>query len=261
MYMKISGVVTWKPTADLLRGVTPKMLPYVVGTMMTRLAQDGQAQVRKQLPVNFDRPTSFTVRGVFVGKVERGSLERTVYFPDSQQQAGRGEREYIRPGALGTPRRSMKRTEVLLQRGGYLPPGWVTTPGKGAKLDRHGNISGAAYKQMINVLQLKKMESPNARDVYQKSQKRAGKLGVASEFFAVTPGSNKLAKGGGWLPPGVWRHMPGRKLTQILKFVSKASYQPRMDITNEVQDGIKPMLDQRWAEAASAIKIRFARPR
>lgn len=253
--MNITAQVDFHLTATELGVNAPRQVPYAAASMLTALAGDVRAAVQRQMPQVFDRPTDFTVRGVFTKGATRAKLESEVYFPESPDQAGKSKREYIRPGAQGAARRNQKKTEFLLTRIGALPAGWVTTPGKGATLDAHGNLAGSVYRQIINVLQIR----PGQKPVAARSMKAAKKMGVAAVFFAVAPGANTLGKNGGWLPPGVWKHLPDRKISQILKFVKKASYTKRLDVKQIARDTIKAQAPARWRESAKSITERFAR--
>jgi hypothetical protein len=178
--------------------------------------------------------------------------ESRVFFKESEAASGKAKNEHIRPGAQGAAARSQKKTEYLLTRLGDLPPGWVTVPGKAMPLDGFGNLAGAYYKQIVNVLQLKVNTSAKAvKGISKASQRRAVRMGAVSEMFTVTPGKNTMAKGGGWLPPGVYKHLPGRKLLQMLKFVRKASYKPRLDMQQVVSDAVTLNAEARWAESSA----------
>jgi hypothetical protein len=255
--MNVTSEVDTAGVEVTMGSVRRNELPYVVGTMLTKLSADGKEGLQKRMPEVFDRPTAFTERGVFTKRATRDDPEAAVFIPNSDDESGKAAREYMRPSAEGASRRHQKKTEYLLTRMGVLPAGWVTTPGKGATLDGYGNIAGSVYKQIINVLQIR-YNAP--KPVSQRSQKARGSArGGDTLFFAVTPGPNKLAKGGGWLPPGVWKHLPGRHITQILKFVKKASYRPRLKPIEEVQAVVNAKAQERWDEAAVLIRERFSR--
>ena len=246
--------VDFLPCAQALGIEAPRMLPYVAAATLTALAGDGGQRIQKRMTEVFDRPTNFTVRGVFTRAAAKTRLAAEVFVPQSQDASGRSSREYMRPGVYGASARRQKKTEYLLERIGALPPGWVTVPGNAAARDSHGNLPGAVYAQIINVLQIR---YNRPKPVSARSQKGARRLGVSSLFFAVAPGLNALGKGGGWLPPGVWKHLPGGRITQVLKFVKKASYRPLMNLTHEVQLAVAQNLDQRWRENFSTIDARF----
>ena len=261
--MQLQIEIKTKHVTDALDDAARRQVPFVMAQTLTALAKDVQAHLKKRLPAVFDQPTPFTERGVFMQRAEKTNLNAQVFFPDSQEQSGHGVREYIRPGARGGIR-SQKRTEYLLTGMGFLPTGWVTVPGsyfkKGNNLDGYGNIPGAIYKQIINLLQIKKYDTKGARQKYAASQKRVAKMGVVDEFFAVGRGANQLNKGGGWLPPGVYRRTgkSGRELVQYLLFVPKAKYNVRLDVMAESQKVVDANLQQRFAESVQTITTRFA---
>lgn len=238
-----------------------RQVPFVTARTLTALAGDVQDHLKRQLPVAFDRPTPFTQRGIFMQRAEKRDLTAIVYFPESQDQSGKATREYIRPGAMGASARNQKKTEYLLTRMGWMPSGWVTVPGKyimAGKLNSYGNMPGSYYKQIIRALQIKTTKGP-PKPPSAASQKRAVKMGVASEFFAVAPGANRLSKGGGWLPPGVYKRegRHGEVLRQYLKFVRKASYKMRLNVKAEAQKAVTQNLNKRWNEAVQEIVTRF----
>lgn len=230
-------------------------VPYASAALLTALAGDVREHLQTSgLPKAFDRPTDFTLRGVYVKRATKDQMEAEVYFPDSDDERGKSRREYLRPGAKGG-RRHQKKTEFLLSRIGALPAGWVATPGKGAQLDAHGNLAGSVYRQIINVLQIR---YNNLKPVSGRSQKAAQRLGVDSLFFVIVPGPNKLGRNGSWLPPGVWKHLPGGQISQILKFVRAATYRQRIDLTAEAKQVVEAKLQQRAPEVWAMISERFA---
>lgn len=237
----------------------PKALPYVKAAMLTKLAAGGRDAIVRQMPVDFMGPTKFTLGGVWMKKADK-STPAQVYVPDSADDNGAARREYLIPGVQGSAKRRQKRTEYLLTRNGFLPAGWVTTPGKAAKLNADGNIPAPVYKQIVNVLQIKRVESARARAISGASQKRAAKMGVQREWFAVQPGKNTLGRKGSWLPPGVYRRTGrnGETLEQILKFVRKAAYRPRLDFDGTVREFVVKNVQAAWDESAASVFAKFS---
>lgn len=206
-----------------------RMVPYVAAKTLTGLAEAVQAQLPDELQRKFDRPTAFTLKAARVKRATKTELEAQVGFPESQDTSGRGRNEFIRPGAMGASSRRQKRTEYLLTKAGWLPPGWVTIPGSYAKrslIDAYGNIPGGIYKQIINVLQIR-YNKP--KPISKASQRRAAAMGVNAEFFAVPPGPNNLGRNKGYLPSGVYRRTR-TGLQQYLLFIKRAGYEKRLDL-------------------------------
>lgn len=265
--LNLQGHVDISDARRLFGDQFPKAMPYVKAAMLSRLASGGREAVQKQMPVDLDRPTTYTVRGVWFRAATKSRVEAQVYIPDSQPSTGKAAREYLQPGVAGTARRRQKRTEYLLSRTGWLPAGWVTTPGSStAKLgmiDSYGNLKGRIYAQVINVLQIKRAESARARGISARSQARAKKMGVQTEFFAVAPGKNAMGRKGSWLPPGVYRRAgrSGEDLQQILKFVRQASYRPRLDFEGTVRKHVEQEAQAAWRAASHAVFQKFNAPR
>lgn len=248
---------------ELVQRQLPAAMPYVKASFLTGLAGNVQKKLTAQLPIAFDRPTPFTQRSVFTKGATKTRPLSEVYFPDSGANSGKERREYIRPGAQGANARSQKRSEMLLVKAGVLPFGWVTVPGGYAMrtlLDGFGNMKGQYYRQIVRNLQLKTAVSRMAKPVSAPSVKRAARMGVENEFFAVTPGKNSLAKGGGWLPPGVYKRSGkgGRTLQQYLKFVRKASYRPRLDVERIARAEVTATANTAFNTAWSSVIHRFA---
>lgn len=261
--VKIDCKIDISEALELVQRQLPAAVPYVKATFLTNAATGVQGAIKKQMPVAFDRPTPFTVRSVWVKPAQKSTPKAEVYFPESAANSGKSRREYIRPGTEGASARAQKRSEMLLVKAGVLPSGWVTVPGGYAMrslLDGFGNMKGQYYRQIIRNLQLKTRETRLAKPVSMASTKRAARMGVENEFFAVTPGKNNLAKGGGWLPPGVYRRTGkgGRELLQYLKFVRKAAYRPRLEVQRIARADVAAHANAHFSAAWSAVIGRFA---
>lgn len=261
--VKIDCKIDISEALELVQRQLPAAVPYVKATFLTNAATGVQGAIKKQMPVAFDRPTPFTVRSVWVKPAQKSTPKAEVYFPESAANSGKSRREYIRPGTEGASARSQKRSEMLLVKAGVLPSGWVTVPGSYAMrslLDGFGNMKGQYYRQIIRNLQLKTLETRLAKPISKPSMKRAARMGVENEFFAVTPGKNNLAKGGGWLPPGVYRRTGkgGRELLQYLKFVRKAAYRPRLEVQRIARADVAAHANAHFSAAWSAVIGRFA---
>ena len=248
--MQLQFKVDFRDAVKQLKIDAPKQVNFAMAKTLTALAQDGTAALVKQMPVSFDRPTNFTLKAATFEKATPTKQESRVYFKDSGDAAGKSINEHLRPGALGTPARHQKKTEFLLTRLGFLPAGWVTVPGKAMPQDANGNMPGSIYKQIVNVLQLKAgSRYASGKAVSQRSQAKAKRMGVPVEIFCIPPGKNTAAKNGGWLPPGVWQHIRGKQIRQMLKFVRKASYEKLLDVEKIVTDTITANAEKRWKES------------
>lgn len=250
--MEMSFTVDFKDVARQLAVEYPKQVNFAMAKTLTALSKDGMDAVVKKMPIAFDRPTGFTMKAPAREDASKTNLQSRVFLKNSADQAG-GQYDYLQPGVHGASARHQKRAEMLLTRNDWLPPGYVTVPGKAMPIDpATGAMAGSYYRQIVNILQLKVIESKSARKTYTASVKRTQKLGVAAEMFVAMPG-NRLSKGGlpggGRLPPGVYKHLPGRKLLQMLKFVPRAAYSARFDFEQTVKDAVTANAEKRWAES------------
>jgi hypothetical protein len=254
-----TATVSYLPVQRSMRALS-RELPGIASRMLTEFARVGSAAIQTEMPRAFDRPTPFTVRRVIWKAAERASLRSVVGIPESLEQAGKPTSEYMRPGVLGAARRNQKKTEFLLTKRGFLPPGWVMVPGSFLKnkLDGYGNVPGSYYKQVIRSLQIRESGDRYFKAVSQSSQKRALSMGVSSEFLAVGRGRNTLNKGGGWLPPGVYRRTGrrGERLEQYFLFVPRASYEERLDMRKVVGEQVRAKAPAIWKSVMRDVATR-----
>lgn len=229
-------------------GALGREMPGVAARVLTEFARVTTSAQQREIPRAFDRPTPFTVKRVIYQAATRAQLVSKVGIPDSNEASGRPTSEYMRPGALGGGR-NQKRTEFLLSKRGHLPPGWIMLPGSflKSKLDGFGNVPGSYYKQVIRSLQVRSAGDKYFKGISRASQKRATRLGVAAEFF-VAPVQNTMARGGGWLPPGIYRRAGrrGEKLQPYFRFVRRANYKKRLDMPKVALKEITAMAPRIW---------------
>ncbi len=259
--VKIDCKIDVSDALELVQRQLPAAVQYVKPTFLTGVAKGVQGAITKQLPVAFDRPTPFTVRSVWVKPAQKSKPVSEVYFPNSAEARGRSLREYIRPGAEGAAARRQKKTEYLLTAMEMLPAGWVTVPGTfcAKHLDGFGNMPGSYYKELIRGLRIKTTRGP-PKPMFAASKRRAVRMGVDYEFFAVSPGANNLGRNAGYLPSGVYKRSGrgGKVLLQYLKFVKKASYRPRVDLRKIAMAELSANANAHFSAAWSAVIGRFA---
>jgi hypothetical protein len=261
--MKLAIQINHAHLTDKLTGLARQQVPFLVSKTINGVALDVFKRIKGQMPVVFDRPTAFAVNALDRKLSNKADLTATVFFKDSAEAQGKSQREFLRPGALGAAARAQKRSEYLLSRRGVLPAGWVLYPGThfAGKLDAYGNVPGSIYKQVINVLQLKKMETAQAKKISAASQKRSAKMGVDVEFFALPPGNNTLGSGGRHLYPGIYRRA-GRRgdvLQQYFKFVRKGRYTKRLDMEKEARTVLETSAQKQWQDAMAYIRKDLAK--
>lgn len=195
----------------------PKQIPFALASALTASAQKVREAEKLEMQRVFDRPTRFTVNSLFMDRATKTNLSAVVYF----KQPRSGGKHYLLPQVFGGVR-PQKQFEKRLQNAGLLPRGWVTRPGKAARLDGSGNMSRGQINQVLSVLQA---QGDSYSNTSARSAKRAAKKPRA--FFASTRSGRARARNGGQLPLGVWEHVGTKQVRNVLLFLPQASYRKR----------------------------------
>ena len=155
----------------------------------------------------FDRPKPQTAKNVFVKKATKQSLRAVVLF---DQIYNKGIDEYMLPHVEGG-RRAMKPSEKRL--------GTYYVPGRGAKLDKYGNMRGGQVTQILS--RMGRFGDVAGYDMNQSAASKKRRGAKAAEYFMV-----QQRRGG--LVPGVYQRMKNSKPLPVLIFVKQApQYQAR----------------------------------
>lgn len=221
-----------------------KQIPYATARALTETAKEVKKMEEREILRVFDRPTPFTQRSIFYKPATKKMLMAKVWLKDEALK-GTPATKYLGPQVFGG-RRPMKKSEVLLQRAGYLPRGWVAVPGDGAKLDEFGNMSRGQIVQILSALQA----FGEVGYMANRTKASAKKSRNQPEFFAVKPGQRR-----GGLIPGIWqrhRFAHGAAVKPIMIFVDGATYKRRFKffvvarrtINRELPTQFKTALDQ-----------------
>ena len=175
------------------------------------------------MPKVFDRPTALTMKAVVYSKATKNRPVAEVLIRDEAFK-GTPPAKYLLPQVEGGSRRP-KRAERALQRVGVLPQDQFVVPGKGAKLDAHGNVPGA---QITAILSAMRAQQDPYQHVTAESMKRrrAKRKRRGGEYFAVKKPHGKLQ-------PGIYERIDtgfGSGVRSVLFFVKAVSYRARYDI-------------------------------
>lgn len=253
---------------EAMRDFSERRVKAAMATALTRTAVKVRAEVRRELPSVFDRPSAYTMRNIRYTGATAKSLMAVVGFDIDAVSNERGQvQRYVQTGN-DTPAskylqfqvdggaRRLKRYELALQAKGAMPKGWVSVPGAGARLDAYGNVSRGQIAQIISQLGTELLSgytnTPQSLKAKVAAQRKAG-----GQFIAVLPGR------GGKLKPGVYqRERIGRNLTPVLIYVKAATYKPRFDfdgITRRAAERILPdEISQAVRESAAGLTARGA---
>src|SRR5262245_27601209 len=123
-------------------------LPFATALTLTWTARDMQGAIKAAMPAIYDRPTRFTIEGVFLRAATKDKLEAYVFLRDEATK-GTPPVKYLVPTVYGGHRKP-KRFELALRAAGVLGPGELTVFGSGATLNTYGNIPGSKIGQILS---------------------------------------------------------------------------------------------------------------
>jgi hypothetical protein len=239
-----------------LADFSQRRLDAALATALTRTAVSARDELKRTMTQVFDRPTPWTLRGLWVmpataqaslagegvmptGQmlgpdmpvtrlVRRGHLEAAVYVKDPDVAGGGNAlTNALLPQTQGGQRQAKRLEQALLARG-ILPAGYFVVPGQGARLDQYGNISRGQVNQILNQLRVTLLSGFN-RGSTGATRQRAAIKKAGGQFFVIRPGDAKIQ-------PGIYsRETWGRNIAPVLIFVRRATYRPRLDFDGIVR--------------------------
>lgn len=214
--VKIEGLDKVRKSLDDL---AKRQVPYAASRALNITAQRVRTDSIVTMGRVFDRPTEWTLNSLFVKPATKQKLEAVVWLKDYAAK-GTPASKYLAPQIFGGPR-GMKRFERALQHAGILPPGWFVTPGGGARLDAHGNVSRGQYVQALSALRASPDPWQN-RTGSARSRRNARK----AQYFV---GGRQGTKGA-HLAPGIYQRFGstgGAPIKPVFAFVRAPQYQAR----------------------------------
>jgi len=227
-YSVITVKVDTKAATRWLSDIQKKQIPFATSVAINKTMIEVQEGLTREMAV-FDRPQTYTKKGVFYKKSDKRNLTSVVGLKARQGVAGipgsKGAplNEYLEAQVEAGPRVD-KRSEILLKRAGILPSGYQTRPGSGARLDAYGNMSRGQIVQILSWFKtfggIKESGRYKGRDTRSAKLNRGSKA-KPFEYFVVPDGMPGLAT-------GIWRRQ-GRKIEPILIFIQPPIYRKRYD--------------------------------
>ena len=170
----------------------------------------------------FDRPTAYTLNGMFLKRATKTNLEAVVWLKADAFGPGTPADRYLGPQIEGGPRH-LKGMERALQYTGLMAAGQFAIPGPGAQIDGNGNVKRSQITQILSQLKVQMRAGYESRaNDGRRSLRTVAKQGVT--YFAL-----KTARRG--LQPGIYiKRKTGRGTTikPAFLFVSKVLYKPRL---------------------------------
>lgn len=191
---------------NLIAGLTAaerKQVPIALAKALTRTGVAVKAAEVDTMRRVFDRPTRFTLNGLFLKPATKAKPEALVWLRDWAPK-GTPATQYLAPQIDGGQRRH-KKLEGLLLRRGLIRPGEFIQPGKSMKLDAHGNVGRGQLQRILSDLGAHFDRQQNSTD----SKKR-------KHFIKRTEGRSVI-----------YRRGSDRKITPVLVASKAPGYQPR----------------------------------
>lgn len=189
-----------KTNLDAFLRIAPDQVPFAMSFALNKTAQAVKAAEYEGMKAAFDRPTPYVLRSLQFPPwawATKRKLEATIGFKD-------GAWQYVKPHVIGGGR-SLKRYEHRLFAGRY------SSPGRGAKLDKYGNMPGSALTKITSQLGASSDPNQNATNSARSKAKRK-----ASRYFFNADQS-------------VIYERKGKAITPVLVVTRAPTYKPRLD--------------------------------
>lgn len=158
-----------------LSEIVDRHLPFVTARALTVTANGMKDEIKNEMLRVFDNPTRYTLNSQLVIRAEKTDDVPKAELTFRSFGSGTPAYKYLRTNALGGGRRH-KRYERALIANGYMFENEYTIPGKGARLNSHGNITGGQINQMLSQLRSQRSDfRQNATNSKRSRQNRSSR--------------------------------------------------------------------------------------
>lgn len=182
----------------MLREFGNQQVPFAAVAAMTRAAQAVKTDLVAGMATAFDRPTRWTLGGLFIEPATKAKPSASVHFKD-RAPGGVPAGKYLRAQILGG-QRGLKSHEKLLA----MRPGYIVVPGKWAERDAHGNVNMGQMRAIMAQLNLRRGVSSAGR-----ATKRRRGAYRKNDWFIRPIGATKATHPETYhLPPGIYQTGP-----------------------------------------------------
>ncbi|MFC6490713.1 hypothetical protein [Nitratireductor sp. GCM10026969] len=225
-------------------------LPFALARALTWTAKDVQKNSKKWMRRDFDRPTRWTLNAARVKPAKKRDLVAEVYFKDFAPKgtpAGKYLLTQIRGG-----RRPHTRWERRLIHAGVMKASEYAMPGKGLKLDRHGNVPRGVYAKILAQLQLGGSGIGNKSE---RSKSARGRRGAMRYFVSYGKDAPRLGSVRPTnLPRGIWQRDRRGQISPVFVFVPRApDYPDIFDWKRWSQETVRARLPINFRRSAAMI--------
>lgn len=219
--MQISFKVTGLDEIKRQLGSLAKQVPFAASKALNNTAFAVNAGIKREMQSAFKGgPSKFAERAFRVETSDKKNLIASVVLRDDAPPGGTPYSKALHHLFTGGTR-DWKRVEGYLRTLGLIPAGLMAVPGAGCPLDKRGNITRAAWTEMLGVI---KSNIRNLR-VYRKTG--AGKKQKAVGYFVVKPGDTSK------LRPGIYKRIQTGTTSGIdpmIMFVKRGTWRKFIDL-------------------------------
>jgi len=200
-----------------------RQVPFAMMKALNRTAYAAKARARDEINRVFDRPTKYTRNSLFARAANKTKLEAAVGIKDTAAK-GTPAFKYLAPQIAGGPR-GEKRFERALHFVAGVPNDTLAVPGKGMKLDPHGNVRRGQIKSILDRLRAD-----------------AGSQGTRRGGYVVGQPEDRPD-----LPAGVWKRERSRLVPKLV-FIRRAEYRPRFAFADIIHQAVADEFDEHFRE-------------
>nr|WP_245399675.1 hypothetical protein [Atopomonas sediminilitoris] len=212
-----------------------------VANALNYTAYDLRERLRNEMRAVFDRPTLYTLNSLRVEKATPQSLSARILIPGEASDTKQAPTRWLAPQVYAGDRTD-KRSEYHLRQRSILPPGKFMVPGKGVKLDRHGNLPKGTLTQILSGI---RAYSDLGYEANASRSKRSQAKGNARRFFVLREGGQAI----GVAERVRWGKGSRNDIRMVLAFVKKPSYAQRLDFFDIAQAFVEQALPERLERA------------
>jgi len=228
MTFKIDVRVESKAFQRSLTTLEKREFPFAAAGALNMTAFDVRQHTIRRMGLVFDRPTSFTQKGISYHKATKQNLVAAVGFGLPRRNLKRqitgldfedeSTHAYLLPQEYGG-KRPAKRFEKRLRAIGAMRNDEFAVPARynGIKLDRYGNVPASVVVKVLSQLLAFNDAGYDANET-ERSRKRAG--AKRARYFVFGSRVNKK----GELPRGIYEVSSTNKLKAVFIFVKQPVY-------------------------------------
>ena len=216
-------------------GTLGKQADFAASRALNTTAFKINAEVKAEMQTAFQGgATPYTLRAMKVEKSTKQTLTTSVKLRTDGPSGGTPYEQALRHLFTGGGRQ-WKKLEGYLRKRGLMPAGQMAVPGRGATMDKRGNMSRVELREMLGSLSSSK---PGMR-TYRRSG--GGKQTKAIGYFVILPGVRSHLK------LGIYKRIETGKSSAIVPmvmFVRPGTYRRYIDLpaigTQTVQTAFAP---------------------